>query len=163
MSKKAKGIIITLLVIIVVLVIGGAIFFLHQKPQETTSTLSLDTSAKESTEASDELSNILAKTNINFAGINNIDNGTKTTPVNMPNVKENDKILMQFTITDASTGEQVYKSGLVKSGEYVQWIPGETYDAGTYTFSVKEEPFYPYNGKNVPLTSGSNAIKVTIK
>ena len=164
MSKKTKGIIITLLIIIIALVIGGIVFFLHQKPQDTASTLSLDTSAKESTEASqDELSSILAKTNISFAGINNIDNGTKTTPVNMPNVKENDKILMRFTITDASTGEQVYKSGLVKSGEYVQWIPGETYGAGTYTFSVKEEPFYPYNGKNVPLTSGSNAIKVTIK
>ena len=72
MSKKAKGIIITLLVIIVSLIIGGIVFFFHQKPQETTSTLSLDTSAKESTEASqDELSSILAKTNISFAGINN--------------------------------------------------------------------------------------------
>lgn len=167
MSKKSRNIIIVLVAIVVMLIISCVFLFIHSKNSEQqNAALSLDTNAQASASseaASDDLSSILADKNISFAGIDNIDDGDKTTAINMPNVAENGDILMQFTITDVDSGKQIYQSGLVKSGEYVQYVPGETYDAGTYTFSITESPFYPYNGKNVPLTSGSNAIRVTIK
>ena len=62
-------------------------------------------------------------------------------------------------------GRSVYFSGIedTTSGQYIEWVPGETLGPGEYTLDFLQIPYYPEpSGGYVGLTQGSNQVTLAI-
>ncbi len=123
--------------------------------------LVLDTRASAEKEE-DNLAELLADRQVYFAGIEDATINRQTV-IYLENMKENDDILMQYEITDKDTGEVLETTGLIPSGEHVDWIPGEKLADGSYTLVFHEKPFYEYKGEYVALTQGNNEVAIRIQ
>ena len=81
----------------------------------------------------------------------------------LSNPKENDDFLIKYTISDVDTGEIIFETDLIPSGEHIAWTPGEKLEAGVYHISLLQTPYWQQdNGEYMPLTAGNNEVTLTI-
>lgn len=84
--------------------------------------------------------------------------------VRLENSMENGDFLMKYEVYDAEGGELVYESGLIASGESVDWMPGESMGAGEYILTYLQIPCYADGeGNYVSLTRGSCQAWIRIR
>lgn len=121
----------------------------------------VDTRSEDTPETESVASELSGKT-ISFAGIN--DTSLKNQGrIKLENLPDNKEFLMTYTITNADTGEEVFKTDMIPAGKCVMWTPSETLDPGEYHFSFLETPYYQAkDGEYIPLTSGNNEVTITL-
>lgn len=84
--------------------------------------------------------------------------------VRLENSMENGDFLMKYEVYNAEGGELVYESGLIASGESVDWMPGESMGAGEYILTYLQIPCYADGeGNYVSLTWGSCQAWIRIR
>lgn len=84
--------------------------------------------------------------------------------VRLENSMENGDFLMKYEVYDAEGGKLVYESGLIASGESVDWMPGENMGAGEYILTYLQIPCYADGeGNYVSLTQGSCQARIRIR
>ena len=106
--------------------------------------------------------NPLAGRSVYFSGIEDAAI-SREAAVRLDNREENLDFLLRYEIYDDGTGEMVFETGLIPSGQYVEWVPGETLEPGEYTLNFLQIPYYPEaTGKYVGLTQGSNQVTLAI-
>ena len=106
--------------------------------------------------------NPLADRSIYFSGIEDTVIGPETV-VQLDNREENIDFLLRYEIYDTGTGELVFETDLIPSGQHIDWVPGETLEPGEYTLNFLQIPYYPDpSGEYVALTQGSNQVNLAI-
>ncbi len=82
--------------------------------------------------------------------------------VYLENLKENGDIFMSYEIY--VDDKLVHKTGLIPSGQYSEWIPADEITPGEYDISIKNIPYYSYNGTDffVLAYQPVNTVKMTI-
>ncbi len=82
--------------------------------------------------------------------------------VYLENLRENEDIFMAYEIYVGD--ELIHKTGLIPSGQYSEWIPATDMNAGTYQISIKNVPYYSYNGTDyfVLAYQPINTVQMTI-
>ncbi len=96
----------------------------------------------------------LAGRNVYFSGIEDASIGPETV-VQLDNRAENLDFLLRYEVYD-SEGCLVFETGLIPSGQHVDWVPGETLGAGEHDLSFLQIPYYPDgDGGYIGLTQGS--------
>lgn len=122
----------------------------------------IDENAVDKSEVIQAQKNPLSERNVFFAGYSDA-TLSKMSTVALENLPENEDFLMKYIITDIGTGDVVYETNLIPSGQCVVWVPGETMEVGTYHLQFLAIPYYyDGNGNFQQLTSGSNALQYTI-
>lgn len=100
--------------------------------------------------------------NIYFSGIGDATIGS-TTVVRLDNREENLDFLMRYEVYDSATGELVFETELIPSGQHIDWVPGETLGAGEHTLDFLQIPYYPGpSGEYISLIQGSNRVTLAI-
>ena len=74
----------------------------------------------------------------------------------------NEDFMMKYVITDMETGETVFETGLIPSGECVKWAPGHSLGEGEHHLNFHIAPYYPSGDQYLPLTSANNEVTLTI-
>ncbi len=99
--------------------------------------------------------NPLSGRNIYFSGVEDAVIGMDGV-VHLENSMENGDFLMKYEVYEAEGGELVYESGLLASGESVDWMPGGSLGAGEHTLTYLQIPCYTDGeGNYISLTRGS--------
>ena len=127
-----------------------------------TAALMVDTRAEGGETEEGNLAERLADIQVYFAGIEDAVI-SEDTVIYLENLKENGDILMQYEITDKGSGETLETTGLIPSGEHVEWVPGKALKKGVHTLIMHESPFYSYDGEYFALTQGNNEVTFTIR
>ena len=100
--------------------------------------------------------------NVYFAGMDNILAGADTV-VRLENLKDNGDILISYSILDNSTGEELFHTDLIPSGQHVDWKPSETMEAGSYDICYVQNPVWQDGeGNYISLTSADNVASLTL-
>lgn len=106
--------------------------------------------------------NPLAGRSVYFSGIEDT-TISRETVVQLDNREENLDFLLRYEIYDAGTGELVFETDLIPSGQHIDWVPGETLEPGEYTLDFLQIPYYPEpSGEYISLTQGSNQVTLAI-
>lgn len=106
--------------------------------------------------------NPLAGRSVYFSGIEDAAIGRETV-VQLDNREENLDFLLRYEIYDAGTGDLVFETDLIPSGQHIDWVPGETLEPGEYTLDFLQIPYYPDpSGEYISLTQGSNQVTLAI-
>lgn len=108
-------------------------------------TISDDDIAMDSNLTDTKSDNPLSDRNVYFAGFDNFTVGQDNV-VYFENLKENDDIFMAYEVYLGD--ELIHKTGLIPSGEYSQWTPAEDLKPGSYSISIKNVPYYSFDGVN---------------
>ena len=105
--------------------------------------------------------NPLSDRNVFFAGFDNFTVGQDNV-VYFENLKENDDIFMAYEVYLGD--ELIHKTGLIPSGTYSQWTPARDLKPGSYDISIKNVPYYSFDGVNYDKLSYQpvNNVSVTI-
>ena len=107
--------------------------------------------------------NPLSGRNIYFSGVEDAVIGMDDI-VRLENSMDNGDFLMKYEVYEAGEGKLVYESGLIPSGESVDWMPGESLGAGEHTLTYLQIPCYPDGeGNYISLTRGSCQAWIKIK
>jgi hypothetical protein len=123
--------------------------------------LVLDDSQKEGNPESTTSGSELSSRNVYFAGIEDA-TISATTEVYLENLEDNEDFLMKYIIYEGNT--LIYESNLIKAGNYISWVPGETLSAGEHHLSFTEVPYYvDKNGEYCELTNGVNEVTLIIE
>ena len=119
--------------------------------------VSVDDSLTEIRMSDDPLSN----RQVYYAGFDDFTVGEGNI-VYLENLRENDDIFMAYEIYIGD--ELIHKTGLIPSGQYSEWIPASDVDAGTYQISIKNVPYYSYNGTDyfVLAYQPVNTVQMTV-
>lgn len=127
------------------------------------SVLLLDDRAVGREEAAAVKGDALKDRNVYFAGfMDAVLSGSST--VRLENLPQNGDFLLQYIISDKDSGEAVFETDLIPSGQCVVWTPGETLGAGTYHLEFLMVPYYvDADGNCSALTSGSNEVCYQIR
>jgi len=158
-----KNVIIVVLVIIVLLLCG---YFLATQTgllkSESNANFVVDSRATETTEKS-PVENPLKGRNVYFSGIEDAVIN-KETIVQLENAKENLDYFMEYEVVDVSTGEVVFTTDKIPSGKCVEWVPGETMEAGVYDLALNEFASYydQANDEFISLSQGCNTVTLEI-
>lgn len=88
--------------------------------------------------------------------------GTNAGVVKLENPSANGDVYLQYNVYNQSTGQLLYTTGLVPSGSYVGWVPGDILAAGTYSIHLEENPYVMQDGAYTMLTQGSADFVLTI-
>lgn len=111
----------------------------------------------------EENENPLSGRNIYFSGVEDAVIGMDGV-VRLENNVENGNFLMKYEVYEAEGGELVYESGLLASGESVDWMPGISLGAGEYTLTYLQIPCYTDGeGNYISLTRGSCQAWIKIR
>jgi len=122
------------------------------------SVLLLDDRAVDREGAAGGKENDLKDRNVYFAGFMDAVLSESST-VRLENLPQNGDFLLQYIISDKDSGEGVFETDLIPSGQCVVWTPGETLEAGTYHLEFLMVPYYvDGDGNCTALTSGSNEV-----
>ncbi len=115
--------------------------------------LVVDTRATDAQKAEPETDPLTGR-NVYFSGIEDATISLETV-VQLDNREENLDFLLRYEIYDGE-GELVFETDLIPSGQYVEWVPGETLGAGMHTLSFLQIPYYVDGaGEFISLTQGS--------
>ncbi len=166
MEKKNNKTVIIIVIVATLVILGllGGFYYLYTHKPEAEPTpqgnMVLDT---RSTTDQAKKNSPLASRSVYFAGIEDAALA-KDSQIALDNLPENEDFLLKYEITDTATGELVFETDLIPSGERVLWTPGETLAPGTYKLSFLEKPFYKdeKTGEYTPLTSGNNVVTIVI-
>lgn len=102
--------------------------------------------------------NPLSGRNVFFAGYADAA-FTKTTAVALENLPENEDFLMKYTVINTEDGTVAFETDLIRSGQCIAWIPGESLEPGTYQFQILQSPYYQSGeGEFIPLTAGTTDV-----
>ena len=127
------------------------------------SVLLLDDRAVDREEAASGKEDALKDRNVYFAGFMDAVLSESST-VRLENLPQNGDFLLQYIISDKDSGEGVFETDLIPSGQCVLWTPGETLEAGTYHLEFLMVPYYvDGDGNCSALTSGSNEVCYQIR
>lgn len=127
------------------------------------SVLLLDDRAVDREEAAGGKEDALKDRNVYFAGFMDAVLSESST-VRLENLPQNGDFLLQYIISDKDSGEGVFETDLIPSGQCVLWTPGETLEAGTYHLEFLMVPYYvDGDGNCSALTSGSNEVCYQIR
>ncbi len=122
--------------------------------------LVVDTRATDARTAEPE-ADPLSGRNVYFSGIEDAVISRETV-VQLDNREENLDFLLRYEIYDGD-GSLVFETGLIPSGQHVDWVPGETLEAGEHTLSFLQIPYYVDGaGEYVGLTQGSCQVTLAI-
>lgn len=162
-TQKTKNIIIVLLIMVIVAL--SAVFVgtqMNAKKKEVTGNLIVDNRATDKEVKTETNDNFLSGRNIYFSGIEDAVIN-KNTVVQLDNSKDNLDFYMKYEICDTKTGEKIFETDLIPSGQHIDWIPGETLSPGVYDLSFNEIPYYEQSaGDFVSLTKGCNTVTIEI-
>ncbi len=104
----------------------------------------------------------LAGRNVYFSGIGDTAISREAV-VRLDNREENLDFLLRYEVYDGD-GELVFETGLIPSGQHVDWVPGETLGAGEHTLSFLQIPYYVDEaGELTGLTQGSCQATLAIQ
>lgn len=96
----------------------------------------------------------LAGRNVYFSGIEDAAISRETV-VQLDNREENLDFLLRYEVYDGD-GNLVFETGLIPSGQHVDWVPGETLGAGEHTLDFLQIPYHVSgDGELTGLTQGS--------
>lgn len=127
------------------------------------SVLLLDDRAVNREEAASGKEEALKDRNVYFAGFMDAVLSENST-VRLENLPQNEDFLMQYIISDKDSGECVFETDLIPSGQCVVWTPGEMLEARTYCLEFLMVPYYvDGDGNCSALTSGSNEVCYQIR
>lgn len=127
------------------------------------SVLLLDDRAVDRKEAAGGKEDALKDRNVYFAGFMDAVLSESST-VRLENLPQNGDFLLQYIISDKDSGEGIFETDLIPSGQCVVWTPGETLEAGTYHLEFLMIPYYvDGDGNCSALTSGSNEVCYQIR
>ena len=105
----------------------------------------------------------LSGRNIYFSGVEDAVIGMDGI-VRLENSMDNGDFLMKYDVYETGEGKLVYESGIIPSGESVDWMPGESLGAGEHTLTYLQIPCYPDGeGNYISLTRGSCQAWIKIK
>ena len=123
-----------------------------------TGSIKIDTTASEGDVATESLED----RRVFFAGLDDtvISKGQK---INLRNIKDNEDFVMKYEIYNEDTGELIFETDFIESDHYLQWDPYDQLEKGEYNILIKEIPYAIIDGQEESLTSGANAIKLTLK
>lgn len=125
--------------------------------------LLLDDRAVDREETAGGKEDALKGRNVYFAGFMDAVLSESST-VRLENLPQNGDFLLQYIISDKDSGEGVFETDLIPSGQCVLWTPGETLEAGTYHLEFLMVPYYvDEDGNCLALTSGSNEVCYQIR
>lgn len=127
------------------------------------SVLLLDDRAVDREEVASGKEDALKDRNVYFAGFMDAVLSEGST-VRLENLPQNGDFLLRYIISDKDSGEGVFETDLIPSGQCVVWTPGETLEAGTYHLEFLMVPYYvDGDGNCSALTSGSNEVCYQIR
>ena len=129
------------------------------RPIDASSNLHLDIRREASPEISAQEQ--LADRQVYFSGIGD-EVLSYDTEIVLDNLPENEDFMMKYVITDMETGETVFETGLIPSGECVKWAPGHSLGEGEHYLNFHIAPYYPSGDQYLPLTSANNEVTLTI-
>ena len=127
--------------------------------ENTNSTIFLmDERSIDKKEAMSTMQNPLAGRNVFFAGYADA-TLTKSTAVALENLPDNEDFLMKYTVVNTEDGTVAFETDLIRSGQCIVWIPGESLEPGTYQFQILQAPYYQ-SGEDefIPLTAGTTDV-----
>ena len=129
------------------------------KPIDASTNLFLDTRREPAggRESADPLSN----RQIYFAGVGD-ELLSYDAEILLENLAENGDFMMAYIVTDMDSGEVVFETGLITSGECVAWAPGHDLGAGEHHLNFHIAPYYPQGEEYLPLTSANNEVTFTV-
>ena len=141
-------------------------YFREKSPKETSAeptgaaNLVVDTSATDEEATTAEAA--LKDRNVYFAGLDNM-TVDKDTVIRLENLKENEDILISYSIVDTGTGQELFKTDLIPSGMHVDWKPSEYLDEGVYELSYNQNPVWmAKEGEYISLTCANNVATLTL-
>ena len=155
--------VIVVILLLLLLILLGALVIKHKADSEYAKGGVVLDDRSNSDPTQQTVNEELANRQVYFSGI---DDATisKQTVVYLENLPENGDFLMQYEITDTDTGKVIEKTGLIPSGEHVDWIPGETLEAGEYHLNFREIPYYQIGEDDyMTLTTGNNQVTFVIQ
>lgn len=168
-KKKNRGSLVRIILAVLAAVVTVAViaaFLVSSKGHGNGETatgqggLVVDTRATETQKAEPE-TDPLAERNVYFSGIEDA-TISRETVVQLDNREENLDFLLRYEIYDGD-GELVFETDLIPSGQYVEWVPGETLGAGVHTLSFLQIPYYVDGaGEYTSLTQGSCQVTLAI-
>lgn len=159
-SKRNK-----IIIAIIIALLLGIILFLALRPAQKEVQV-VDTSnnnVRIDKRSSDEVpKGPLSDRQVYFSGINDADVSAKTV-VYLENLPENDDFYMTYQIEDKETGEIVFETDLIPSGEHVEWVIGDSLSVGEHKLIFHEKPYWEdETGNWIALTSGNNEATFTV-
>ena len=166
-GKKEKGIKDKIMAIIILLLIlallGGAYYVYTLKNAaipESKGNFRVDTR-----ETSEEIENPmadLASRNVYFAGIEDaVFAGSGQ--IALENLPENEDFFMRYQVVNDDTGETVFETDLITSGNRIYFDPYSELKPGIYHLSFVETPYALINGEYIELTGASNPVTITLQ
>lgn len=161
--RKIIPAVLTAVIIIAVITAFWLGYIKHEGTETRSSQGGMMVDARATGEQREETApNPLAGRSVYFSGIEDSTIGRETV-VQLDNREENLDFLLRYEIYDAGTGELVFETDLIPSGQYIKWVPGETLEPGEYTLDFLQIPYYPEpSGGYVGLTQGSNQVTLAI-
>ena len=109
----------------------------------------------------EEKENPLADRQVYFWGI-----GDETLPydaeIHLENLPENEDFMMKYVVTNLDTGDTVFETGLIPSGENVPWALGHSLGEGEHHLNFHIVPYYPQDDQYIPMTSANNDVTLTV-
>ena len=118
----------------------------------------IDDRGQDKAEVVESRKNPLSERNVFFAGYADA-TLTKSTAVALENLPDNEDFLMKYTVINTEDGTVVFETDLIRSGQCIVWIPGESLEPGTYQFQILQAPYYQ-SGEDefIPLTAGTTDV-----
>lgn len=168
-EKKKNKILILILIIVLLLICACYIIYYQYKDRQrmkasmNNPTVVIDNSIAD-IPLDDKLTdstNPLADRQVYFAGYDDFTVGPDNC-IYLENLPENEDIFIAYEIYIGD--ELIHKTGLIPSGQYSEWIPADTMKPGEYDISIKNVPYYSYNGEDYSTLSfqPSNTVHMTI-
>ena len=118
----------------------------------------IDDRGQDKAEVMEAQKNPLSERNVFFAGYADA-TLTKSTAVALENLPDNEDFLMKYTVVNTEDGTVAFETDLIRSGQCIVWIPGESLEPGTYQFQILQAPYYQ-SGEDefIPLTAGTTDV-----
>ena len=166
-KRNILSIILCILVVFLIIVVAVVGFFVVKKmkiegAKETTGVISagliIDENATDKTKENQQ-TDPLSERMVYFAGIEDCTINQQSI-VYLENLPENEDFLMKYQIFE---GEKlIYETDLIPSGMHIEWKAAEDLSIGEHKLDFKEVPYYPVDGNYIELTSGVNAVVITV-
>lgn len=165
-KRNILSIILCILVVLLIIVVAVVGFFVVKKMKtegaKTTGVISagliIDENATDKAKENQQ-ADPLSERMVYFAGIEDCTINQQSI-VYLENLPENEDFLMKYQIFE---GEKlIYETDLIPSGMHIEWKAAEDLSVGEHKLDLKEVPYYQADGNYIELTSGVNAVVITV-
>ena len=163
-GRSAKNHIQSIIIGLLILALLGGAYYVYKLKHEVTpvnhGNLTVDT--RQTEEKRDDPMKDIASRNVFFAGIEDAafaGNGQ----IALENLPENKDFLMKYEIVNRDTGELVFKTVLITSGNRIYFDPYSVLRPGIYHLSFVETPYALIIGEYIELTGASNTVTIELQ